>query len=113
MFGRLETLFVSRRHRLSTRRYLILDILVSITVREASPAVIVLAQVDNRYFREVMGSEWWTFDFVIYRKGDKEALTFSSPAPLHARSVNTEVDLDPGTYIVHVRFSFVNVLIIS
>jgi hypothetical protein len=50
-----------------------------------------------------MSSEWWTFDFVVYKKGEKEALAFSSPAPLHARSVNTEIDLEPGDYIVHVR----------
>ncbi|QRV99623.1 calpain family cysteine protease [Ceratobasidium sp. AG-Ba] len=46
------------------------------------PAVIVLSQLDDRYFSEISGYSQWTLEFVIYRKG--------APA-------------DEPEYVVHVR----------
>ncbi|KAG6844016.1 hypothetical protein H0H87_010603 [Tephrocybe sp. NHM501043] len=45
----------------------------------------------------------WTFDFLVYEKGGKKPITSSSATLRYPRSVNTEVALPAGEYVVHVR----------
>ena len=69
----------------------------------ASPAVIVLAQLDDRYFKELSGSSKFTMDFKLFKRGEKHVLVNSSHSTFFGRSVNAELDLEAGEYVVHVR----------
>ncbi|KAF9045921.1 cysteine proteinase [Hymenopellis radicata] len=79
------------------------DVSFTISVPEATPAVIVLSQLDGRYFDAISGRSLWTLEFVVFKKGEKHTFVESSSARLYTRSVNVEVNLDPGDYVVHVR----------
>lgn len=70
---------------------------------EASPAIIVLSQLDDRYFSDLSGYSKFTLDFKLFKKGDKRVLANSSHSTFFRRSVNAELDLDAGEYVVHVR----------
>ncbi|KAJ7113932.1 hypothetical protein C8R44DRAFT_795970 [Mycena epipterygia] len=78
---------------------------VSFTISMAKPsfAMIVLSQLDNRYFSDISGRSRWSLDFVIYKQGGTEALAESLHARYFSRSVNLEIQLDAGEYVVHVR----------
>lgn len=69
----------------------------------ASPAIITLAQLDDRYFPELAGSSRFTLDFKLFKKGEDRVLVNSSHATFFGRSVNAEIDLEAGEYVVHVR----------
>ncbi|KAF9263950.1 cysteine proteinase [Marasmius fiardii PR-910] len=75
---------------------------VTFTLPAPSKAVIVLSQLDDRYFSEISGRCYWTFDFNLYKKGEKRHIAASSTSRLLCRSVNLEVDLEAGGYVVHV-----------
>jgi hypothetical protein len=48
---------------------------VTFSVTENTPAVIVLSQLDTRYFSEISGYTDWSMDFVVYRKGKLHVLS--------------------------------------
>lgn len=75
--------------------------LVTITLPAASPAVIVLSKLDERYFRPISGASDWTFDFLVFRKGETRPVTTSSSSIPYSRSVNAEVHLEAGEYVLH------------
>ncbi|KAK0437266.1 uncharacterized protein EV420DRAFT_1588780 [Desarmillaria tabescens] len=79
------------------------DVSFTITLPAATKAIIVLSQLDNRYFEPISGCWYWTFDFVVFKKGDKDVIAQSSASRILARSVNVELDLEAGSYVVHVR----------
>lgn len=78
-------------------------LLVTIFLSRPSYAVIVLSQLDDRYFRGLQGRFLWSFDFLLFKKGDTEAEGTSSQGRTHMRSVNLEMDLEAGEYVLHVR----------
>jgi hypothetical protein len=65
--------------------------------------VIVLQQVDKRYFDEISGSVAYDFEFVVFKKGSKEEYASSTRIKRQNRSINVEVHLEAGDYVVHVR----------
>jgi hypothetical protein len=67
-----------------------------------SHAMIVLSQLDKRYFEDISGRSNWSLDFVIYKQGETEALAESLHARYFSRSVNLEIPLEAGEYVVHV-----------
>ncbi|PBK99094.1 cysteine proteinase [Armillaria gallica] len=79
------------------------DVSFTITLPAATKAMIVLSQLDTRYFEPISGRSHWTFDFVVFKKGNKDLITQSSVSGLYKRSVNVELDLEEGSYVVHVR----------
>ncbi|KAG7087765.1 hypothetical protein E1B28_013706 [Marasmius oreades] len=79
------------------------DVSFTFSLPAASKAVIVLSQLDDRYFREISGRFYWTFDFALFKKGEKQHIAESPTSRLSCRSVNLEVDLEAGAYVVHVR----------
>jgi hypothetical protein len=64
--------------------------------------VIVLQQVDNRYFNEISGSVEYDFEFVVFKKGSKEEYASSTRIMHGSRSRNVEVHLEAGDYVAHV-----------
>ncbi|KAJ8094825.1 hypothetical protein PM082_010037 [Marasmius tenuissimus] len=79
------------------------DVSFAFSLPKSSSAVIVLSQLDERYFDEISGRCHWTFDFVLYKKSEAGHIAESSASRLYSRSVNLEVYLEAGDYIVHVR----------
>ncbi|QRV85541.1 calpain family cysteine protease [Ceratobasidium sp. AG-Ba] len=81
------------------------DVSFTISVEKATPSIIVLSRLDTRAFAFLSGCYIWNFDFNIFRKGGElqEPLLSSSHTGYWRRSVNLEIDLEPGEYVVHVR----------
>ncbi|KAG9021533.1 hypothetical protein FRB95_001964 [Tulasnella sp. JGI-2019a] len=104
------------------------DVSYSIKVDRPTPAVIVLAQLDERYFDEFSGHYRWSLDFTVYAKPAPTSETRKSTSPtgevmaptqppvpaeslgsaIHSslwdRSVKMEVNLPrAGEYVVQVR----------
>ncbi|KAG6886853.1 hypothetical protein C0995_003947 [Termitomyces sp. Mi166 len=80
------------------------DVSFTISLSKASPIIIVLSRLDDRYFKELANPRW-TFDFLVFKRGEKKHVAASSSAVfLTQRSVNAELEqLQAGEYIVHVR----------
>ncbi|CAE6515547.1 unnamed protein product, partial [Rhizoctonia solani] len=82
------------------------DVSFTLNVPVTSPAVIVLSQLDDRYFSELSGCWAWSLEFVVYRKGAPatEPYAISEHTVLWRRNVHAELDqLEAGEYVVHVR----------
>jgi hypothetical protein len=76
---------------------------VTISLPAPTKTVLVLSKLDERYFSDISGNSCWTFDFVLFKKGSKEMVAQSSLTRFYLRSVNLEVQLEAGEYVVHVR----------
>lgn len=49
---------------------LIIILVVTFSVTEDTPAVIVLSRLDERSFLELSGCSFWSMDFNVYRQGE-------------------------------------------
>lgn len=78
------------------------DVSFQISIPEKTFSVIVLAQQDNRYFKAISGYCSWSLDFAVYRKGETEPIATSQHSRFWGRSVQVELELDAGEYVVHV-----------
>ncbi|CAE6421113.1 unnamed protein product [Rhizoctonia solani] len=82
------------------------DVSFTFSVTEASPAAIVLSQLNSRCFRDISGYNDWSLDFVIYRKGapSEEHYARSYHNWFWQRATSVELDnLEAGDYVLHVR----------
>ncbi|KAF7312318.1 Calpain catalytic domain-containing protein [Mycena indigotica] len=60
--------------------------------------------LDTRFFKEISGLSMWSLDFILYKQGGTEPIAVANHhAKYWSRSVNLEVDLEQGEYVVHVR----------
>ena len=80
---------------------------VTFSLPVASPTIIVLSKYNVRYFKDIQGPCIWHLDFILAREGETEPLAESSYSFFYTRSVNVELDLKAGNYIVLVRGEFV------
>ncbi|KAF7128430.1 hypothetical protein CNMCM5793_003160 [Aspergillus hiratsukae] len=72
-------------------------------VTTAGPVVIVLSQLDTRYFRGLDGEYDFVLKFRVQKEGEEEYIVRSHSSYLISRSVSAEVNLDPGRYHVLVK----------
>ncbi|KAF8877904.1 cysteine proteinase [Infundibulicybe gibba] len=79
------------------------DVSFTISLPTPTVTVIVLSKLDERYFEEISSPYAWSFDFVLFRKGETTPLATSFHSRFYTRSVNLETTLDAGEYVVHVR----------
>ncbi|KDQ53933.1 hypothetical protein JAAARDRAFT_38908 [Jaapia argillacea MUCL 33604] len=79
------------------------DVSFTFSIPKASPTVIVLAKLNDRHFQDVTSCYHWFVDFRLFKKGEKEHIGTSAHGYYYRRSVNLEIDLDAGDYVVHVR----------
>ena len=79
---------------------------VSFSLSGPSTTIIVLSQLDSRYYRDVAGRASWTMDFTLVKEGQKEPIADSGHSDFYLRSVHLEVELEAGNYIVYVGKSF-------
>ncbi|PPQ65694.1 hypothetical protein CVT24_012112 [Panaeolus cyanescens] len=79
------------------------DVSFTFSLSAPTEAVIVLSQIDSRYFRDVAGRASWTMDFVLVKEGERKPIAASSHSEFYLRSVHLEANLEAGNYTVYVR----------
>jgi hypothetical protein len=67
--------------------------------------VLVLSQLDERYFRDVASRSSWNLNFVLVKASEQEPLAESVHNVFWERSVNLEIELEAGEYFVYVSDS--------
>lgn len=75
----------------------------SLHIAKPGPVVIVLAQLDDRYFRGLHGQYKFELAFRIHKTGHEDYLVRSQAPYRMRRSVNVELDLEAGDYDVRVK----------
>ncbi|KAG6805324.1 hypothetical protein H0H93_005061, partial [Arthromyces matolae] len=73
----------------------------TISIPSDTDSIIVLAQLDSRRWSAISGRVRWSFDFHVSDKKDGKFIASSSAKLKNPRSVNAEVFLKAGTYVVH------------
>ncbi|KAK5680094.1 hypothetical protein LTS10_008044 [Elasticomyces elasticus] len=74
-----------------------------INVAKPGDVVIVLSQLDDRYYRGLEGPYNFKLHFRVHKQGETDYLVRSPFSYNMRRSISTEVYLDPGTYMVMVK----------
>lgn len=81
------------------------DTKFSVTVTKATPVVIALSKLDNRYFQGLEGQYTFTLHFRLEKDGEPDYIIRSHGNYLMDRSVNVDLDLEPGTYSVLMKIT--------
>lgn len=74
-----------------------------VIISRTTPVVIVLSQLDTRYFRGLEGEYDFTLQFRLEKEGEEDYIVRSSTNYMMSRSVNTDITLDAGKYSVLVK----------
>ena len=77
----------------------------SVTLTKRSPVVIVLSQLDDRYYRGLEGQYWFELHFRLDKDGEQDYIVRSHGNYSMSRSVSTDLELDPGSYSVLMRIT--------
>ncbi|PKY03148.1 putative calpain [Aspergillus campestris IBT 28561] len=75
------------------------------TVTKGGPQVIVLSQLDPRYFKGLRGEYDFLLKFRIQKEDEDNYIVRSHSSYLMSRSVNTEVNLEPGRYHILMKIT--------
>jgi hypothetical protein len=81
------------------------DTKFEITLTKEGPVVIVLTQLDDRYFRGLEGQYEFKLHFRLEKEGEEEYIVRSHGNYGMRRSVSTELTLEPGKYIVQLKIT--------
>lgn len=81
------------------------DTKFTITLTKAGPIVIVLSQLDDRYFNGMEGQYTFQLHFRLDKDGEDDYIVRSHGNYSMTRSVSTDLELDPGTYSVLMRIT--------
>lgn len=76
------------------------EIKFSVTVTEPGPVVMVLSQLDSRYFKALEGQYTFQLHFRLEKDDDDSFVVRSHSNYSMSRSVSTDIELEPGTYSV-------------
>lgn len=71
-----------------------------LNVTQSGPVVIVLSQLDTRYFKGLSGEYSFVLKFRLQKEGEEDYTVRSHNSHFMGRSVNAEIDLEPGRYHV-------------
>ncbi|KAL0068058.1 hypothetical protein AAF712_004962 [Marasmius tenuissimus] len=93
--------FIPNRPLLSAWTYG--DVSFTFSLPAPSLTCVVLSQLDTRYFEKISGRYVWRFQFILFKIGESDYIAESSHGRPFSRSVNLEMDLEAGDYVVHVR----------
>ncbi|KAJ5346706.1 hypothetical protein N7541_009188 [Penicillium brevicompactum] len=74
-------------------------------VTRSGPVVIVLSQLDTRYFKGLAGEYSFVLKFRLQKEGEEDYLVRSHSSHFMGRSVNAEINLDPGHYHVLMKIT--------
>ncbi|KAL9016517.1 MAG: hypothetical protein Q9185_006138 [Variospora sp. 1 TL-2023] len=76
------------------------DIKFSLTITQPGPVVIVLSQLDSRYFKGLEGQYTFQLHFRLEKDDDDRFVVRSHGNYSMCRSVSTDIEVEPGTYSV-------------
>lgn len=77
----------------------------TVVLPEKSHTIFSFSRLNQRFFQSIMKSSVVSLTFAVVRKGEREPLaTANEWHPFSSRSVILELNLEPGTYLVYVRF---------
>lgn len=80
------------------------DTKFELVVEKKVPMVIILSQLDERYFRGLVGQYEFDLSFRVANQGDDENYIIRTAAGSgQGRSAHTELTLEPGTYEVRLK----------
>ncbi|CCC08950.1 unnamed protein product [Sordaria macrospora k-hell] len=79
------------------------DTKFAFALAKPGPVVIVLSQLDDRYFRGLEGQYRFELNFRVHRSGEDDYLVRTQHSSRMNRSINVELDLDAGEYLVLVK----------
>ncbi|CAG7984141.1 unnamed protein product [Penicillium olsonii] len=74
-------------------------------VTTSGPVVIVLSQLDARYFKGLAGEYSFVLKFRLQKEGEEDYLVRSHSSHFMGRSVNAEINLEPGHYHVLMKIT--------
>ncbi|KAJ5093927.1 Alpha/beta hydrolase fold-3 [Penicillium angulare] len=74
-------------------------------VTQSGPVVIVLSQLDARYFQGLAGEYSFVLKFRVQKDGEEEYMIRSHSSHFMGRSVNAEINLEPGRYQVLMKIT--------
>lgn len=77
-----------------------LDTKFKIHLSKPSPVVIVLSQLDDRYFEGLQGQYEFNLQFRLHKDDEEDYIVRSNTAYFMKRSVSMELDLEAGNYTV-------------
>ncbi|KAI1823472.1 hypothetical protein F4861DRAFT_531595 [Xylaria intraflava] len=76
------------------------DTYFAFSLAKTGPVVLVLAQLDDRYYRGLEGQYEFELSFRVHKKGEEDYVVRSIAPFRQTRSVNVELELEAGEYIV-------------
>ncbi|KAL8732789.1 MAG: hypothetical protein Q9166_002571 [cf. Caloplaca sp. 2 TL-2023] len=76
-----------------------------IKLSKASPVVIMICQLDDRYFQGLAGQYKYQLHFQLHKDGQEEYVAQNKPSYFMHRSVTAEPDLEAGQYTVMVKIT--------
>lgn len=79
------------------------DTYFTLQVPKTGPVVIVLAQLDDRYFRGLEGEYRYQLAFRIHKAGHDDYLVRTQTPYRMTRSINVELELEQGDYEIRVK----------
>ena len=77
----------------------------AISISQDAPTVIVLSQLDNRYFRGLLGQYQFRLSFRLYKDGEDDYIIRTLGEDWWDRSISVEVDLEAGLYEVRLHIA--------
>ncbi|KAL8800928.1 MAG: hypothetical protein Q9182_004810 [Xanthomendoza sp. 2 TL-2023] len=75
------------------------------SLSEDGPVVLMLCQLDNRYFRGLVGQYRFRLQFELYKEGQEDYIAENRPRYFMSRSATAELDLEAGQYFVRVKIT--------
>ncbi|KAF2117283.1 hypothetical protein BDV96DRAFT_490015 [Lophiotrema nucula] len=87
-----------------------LDTKFKINLSKPSPVVIVLSQLDERYFQGLEGQYEFNLQFRLHKDDEAEYIVRSNGTYYMKRSVSTELDLEAGNYTVLLKIKATRLL---
>ena len=76
-----------------------------ISISQNAPTVIVLSQLDDRYFKGLRGQYLFRLSFRLYKEGEEDYFMRTLGEKWGSRSINVEVDLEAGKYEIRLHIS--------
>ncbi|OTA70765.1 cysteine proteinase [Hypoxylon sp. EC38] len=81
------------------------DTYFAFTLAKTGPVVIVLSQLDDRYYRGLEGQYRYELNFRLHKDGQEDYVVRSISSYCQNRSVNVELELEEGEYTVLLKIN--------
>ncbi|RYP22199.1 hypothetical protein DL767_009107 [Monosporascus sp. MG133] len=82
-----------------------LDTHFTLTLAKTGPVVLVLSQLDDRYYRGLEGQYRFELNFRLHKAGQKDYVVRTISPYCQTRSVNVELELEAGQYVVLLKIN--------